>query len=286
MSKKSHHYIPQCYLKGFCNTDERVWTYKKEDPQNPFLNKIDSTAVETYFYRLEAKGSSDGIEDFFGEQIEGPCSKILEKLRNKEFPIKQDRDKLSVFFSTLFVRTPLYIEHLTVSHNKELALFANLLASNKEKFHDEYKEMDPDAVENDIEEERQLILNGEVTYHKDIILSLMLRVGAIYSQHLSQRKWVLFETDNDNPFITSDNPLYLFHPNLQPLGFYQPGLGMKDTRIAIPISKDLMLLMLDDENVADEYVFSSTDLYNQRFYNWSLQAKMLEEIHIRQILLH
>lgn len=315
MVKKRHHYLPQCYLNGFANDDEKIWTYKKEDPQNPFINAIDSTAVERYFYSFEIEGKEDELEDFLGEQVESTCCDALEKLRKKEFPTGDERSNLAAFFSILYVRTPLHVAHLTAQQNNELNIYAKLNASDKQSFHDSYKMVNPELDGKTIEEDRQSILRGDVAFElkREIILTQMLKAGAIYSFPLAQMKWTLLETDEENPFVTSDNPLSVFHPQYQPFHFYQPGLGMRDTKVVIPVSKDLMLMLFNDERVSDgkilsvkdtrlnvqeinrikdlreqmintfylnchKYVFSSTDKYKERFANFLAQAQAIEEI--------
>ncbi|MFO1257249.1 MAG: DUF4238 domain-containing protein [Gammaproteobacteria bacterium] len=315
MTKKRHHYLPQCYLKGFTNPEDKIWTYKKADPQSPFLNAIDSTAVERYFYRFEIEGKEDELEDFLSEQVESRCCDSLEKLRNKQFPTGDERKNLAAFFSILYVRTPRHVEYLTAQQNKELNIYAKLNASNKQSFHDSYRLVHPDLDEETIEEDRQSILTGDVAFEmkREIILNQMLQAGAIYSFPLAEMKWILLETDEENPFVTSDNPLSVFHPQYQPFNFYKPSLGMRDTKVAIPVSKDLILMLFNDERVSDgkilsvkdarleaqvvtwikdlreqmintfylnchKFVFSSTDKYKARFVNFLAQAQVIEEI--------
>lgn len=258
--KVRHHYLPQCYLRGFCDQNEQIWTYKKNDPGNPFSNAISNTAVIKYLYSLSAEGNEDDLEDYFASDIEGPAAEALKKLIRREFPVHIEREKLAIFFSTLFTRTPVHIEHLNGQQSQQLNIFARLLASNEENFIAGYKESHPHLEGSVIEDDRQSILRGDFSFelNRDILLMLMLKAGAIYSNHLCNMRWVLLETNSDYPFVTSDNPLYIFHPNIQPGRLFQPGLGMRNTRVSIPISKELCLLLFNDERVADASFLSIT----------------------------
>lgn len=251
--KVRHHYLPRCYLRGFCDQNEQIWTYQKIDPENPFSNAISNTAVINYLYSLSTEGKEDDLEDYFASDIEGPAAEALKKLRRKEFPVPIERQKLAIFFSTLFTRTPAHVEHLNGQQSQQLNIFSRLFASNEKNFLASYKQAHPNLEDSTIEGDRQSILRGDFSFelNKDILLMLMLKAGAIYSQHLRKMRWVLLETNSDYPFVTSDNPLYIFHPNIQSGRLFQPGLGMRETRLSIPISKELCLLLFNDERVAD-----------------------------------
>ncbi len=248
--KVRHHYLPRFYLRGFCNQNEKIWTYKKDDPGNPYSNAISNTAVIRHLYSLSLEGGEDGLEDYFAEEIEGPAVEALKKLRSKQFPTAIERENLSIFFSTLFTRTPVHIAHLSRQQSQQLNIYARLLASNKEEFHSSYEKLRPGLDTSALEIDRQAILRGNFP-NKDLLLQSMLQAGIIYSRHLCSMRWVLLEANSNYPFITSDNPLYITHPNIQPGSFFQAGLGMQDTRVSIPISKELSLLLFNNDKVED-----------------------------------
>lgn len=253
-NKVRQHYLPRCYLRGFCDQNEQIWTYKKLDPDKPFSNAISNTAVIKCLYSLSIQGKEDELENYFATDIEGPAAEALKKLRLKKFPTTIEREKLSLFFSTLFTRTPMHINHLNVQQNRQLNVYARLLASNKDDFLSHYNELKPEIPRAAAEEDRLAILQDDFTFElKDSVLMLMLQCGTEYSHFLSNMKWVLLETNEDYPFVTSDNPLNIFHPTISGR-FYQPGLAMPDTRVSIPISKYLTLLLFNDVRVSDKKI--------------------------------
>ncbi|NII83488.1 MULTISPECIES: DUF4238 domain-containing protein [unclassified Pedobacter] len=62
MSKiKNQHYVPQFYLKSFCDKAEQVWAFDKTN-QHIFTSSPRNLASEGYFYDQKQ------IDEKFGEQ--------------------------------------------------------------------------------------------------------------------------------------------------------------------------------------------------------------------------
>lgn len=260
--KQRHHYITKYYLEGFCDHAGKIWTYKKIDPTKPFCNQPSDTAVISRFYHL--KNNLNGIneiEDYFSDDIEAPASNAFKQLREKKFPSNSDREKLSLFFGTLMVRTPCYINHLNTEQSKQLNIVIKIVANDKENFYKTYKKIDPSINDNSIEIVRKSILDNKMPFesHRDILLKMMIHLGKTISLLLYNMKWALIETDDNIPFITSDNLINIFHPDIQPNKYYQPGLGMENTQVIIPISRKLALLLVNNSSLDDGTIFSVTN---------------------------
>ncbi len=103
----------------------------------------------------------------------------------------------------------------------------------------------------------------------------MVLLGKSIASNLCSMRWALIETDEKYPFITSDNFTNIFNPQFPPNGFYQTGLGIPDTRFNIPLSKNLTLLMINDEKFHDGYFYS---VYN------SIYQKSGEKINLKELI--
>ncbi|MCE3046044.1 DUF4238 domain-containing protein [Legionella sp. 16cNR16C] len=66
------------------------------------------------------KNAKDEIENYFEKTVETPASPAFKRLLNKEFPNETDKQKLSLFFGMLMVRTPVYIDSLSMQHSQGL----------------------------------------------------------------------------------------------------------------------------------------------------------------------
>jgi hypothetical protein len=155
----------------------------------------------------------------------------------------------------LMVRTPFYIDHLSMQYSKELNARAKASASNKEHFHSIYSQIHPELDEAAIEGGRNSILNGEISFelNNDYTLVTMVILGSEIASLLQKMKWVLIETNSEIPFITSDNFMHVSNLILK-TGFYL-GLGMPDVCVHMPISKNLSLLMVNRDNFNENVVY-------------------------------
>jgi hypothetical protein len=259
--KRRNHYIPKFYLKGFCDDKGRIWIYEKENPGNPIASSPNSTAVIKKLYHIEnhTKGL-DELENYFADSIEGPASRTFKGLLAKKIPHNGDREQLALFFGTLMTRTPSYISHLQQQQNNDLLKTIVATAEDKNNFNEAYREVHKDLSDEEIERDRKFILDKEysLTLHRDIILNMMLYLGAQCAIHLMKMKWALIETDEKNPFILSDNFMHLYHPSVEQ-GYFGFGLGMKGICVHIPISNLLSLMLVNDSNFADGLIFNVND---------------------------
>ncbi len=263
--KKRHHYLSKFYLDGFCDQNNRVWTYRKIDPTNPYPNKPTDTSLISKLYHLS--NNQDGIndiEDYFSDEIEAPASNAFKILLENKFPNDSEREKLSLFFGTLMVRTPSYINHMNIEQSKQIDIIAKFNAQNKKHFYDSYKINYPDTDDQIIENNRQFIINNDYSFNlnRDIVLKLMINFGTKLADLLCNMQWALIKTTSDLPFITSDNFINIYHPNYQPSNFYQPGLGISNIRVFIPISHESALLLINNTSFKDGSIF---DVINPPF---------------------
>ncbi|MCW5589696.1 MAG: DUF4238 domain-containing protein, partial [Legionellales bacterium] len=206
------------------------------------------------------------VENLLAEGVESKAASAFKKLRNKNFPGSDEREKLSLFLGTLMVRTPGYLNHLQSQYDEELNLLLDLCARHKDGFYNGYKNAGIRCCEEKIEKDRQAILNNELDdvalLHRNALLRIMLNIGSIIAQHLSNMHWALVETNDQYPFITSDMIINLFHPDISLNGFYQPGLGANKSTLFVPISSQLTLMMVNLPDFVDGKIFTvNKDIY-------------------------
>jgi hypothetical protein len=259
--KNKHHYLPRMYLSAFCDNDNMIWMYKKDDPGNPVSSKPDNMACENGLYHLDSTATGediDFVENLFANVYEGPTVKALKSLREKQFPTVEEKEQLSLFFGMLMVRSPAYLKHFNSMFSEELSLLLHSSATSKDNFYDSYKKANPELSDDEIERDRQEILSGnfEPTIKKNVLLHCMLRLGKNYAVFFESMHWALIETDVDYPFITSDMILNIYNPNISPSSYYGPGLGHYGSTVFLPISNHLSLMMVNSSDFIDGQIFS------------------------------
>ncbi len=240
--KVKHHYVPRLYLEGFCDENEMLWTYKKAAPKTPYSQKPENVAFENYFYSLEGDGvEPDAFEDALADIVEGPAAAPLRSLRARMLPTFDDRQRLSVYFGFMLVRTPSYKRHSDRQINRELNTRFKLAYGDISK---SQNEPDEETSGENVEQLKEGLFNGKynVELAKNYSLSFLQKLGFAMSESLASMNWTIITISEDNVyFLTSDKPIII--ENLNKQGFYSSGLATLGVKIYIPVSKNTCLLM-------------------------------------------
>lgn len=226
------HWVPKVYLRGFCTQPtEReqihVWDTKAG---LSFLSSIDKIAVKNHFYTL-APGSearSYAVEEAFS-RIESEVGPVLADLRKSQ-ELPEDPEALSIlakFVATLHMRTRkgLQIIH---RHREEVRsrTATGQLAS--------VGSFTPELLEFDDEEMRELFAKSAIV------------VGTRIATHFAAMHWrVLCPTEGY--FITSENPVYSYHPSEQ-----RWGVGTTGAYTLFPVSPSLLLHLSNEVVIPGE----------------------------------
>lgn len=73
---RKHHYVPQCLLKHFVNSNGQVYVLDKKTLQI-FQSNIQDVFAERDFYTI---GTNNRMESFFSQEVETKCALIIDKL--------------------------------------------------------------------------------------------------------------------------------------------------------------------------------------------------------------
>ncbi len=112
---KRHHYVPRFYLERFVREHEGsrrgFWVYDK-DGGEPRLQQPPTTAVEQFFYRIEAEGGErDDSPEAALSRIEGEFAPMLRRwLAPGGGPRPEDVPVAAVFLALMDTRTSRSIE--------------------------------------------------------------------------------------------------------------------------------------------------------------------------------
>lgn len=149
---KNQHYIPQMYLKRFCEFDNQLYAYDKQTGRG-FYNSPRAYAHKKYFYdidpdvllpmlkkcypfadsvSIENLSQTQAVENMLG-RLEGAAALVLDKIDGDPSVLLDDdvQIKLTCFLYTLSVRTVAqrrkieYIHRKTADRLKELNISAN-----------------------------------------------------------------------------------------------------------------------------------------------------------------
>ncbi len=222
---KKQHYVPQCYLREFLDPhtparyEPYVWAFSK-DGKHKEKRAPKNIFYETDLYTLTIQGEKH-------YEIE----RSLSALESEYASVVRDRIK----------------QHLPLSEQEHITLCAFVVAmmqrtlrskDNIESFHDQLIEkveameqlhgLKPDKSQELRESKRDAHKLGVIQLLPDLT-DLLFRMSLAF----------LCVDGCSSRFITSDDPVTLFNPDLQWQRFYGPGLGQKNIQVTIPISPNI-----------------------------------------------
>lgn len=251
---KHHHYIPQCYLRGFTRNKSK----------NSKITVIDLTQKKLFetiprnvggvrdFNRIEIDGQPpDALEAAFSK-FEGDLAHCLKSFESNLLFEGKARNYILNLIALLAIRSPFMRENwrqLIASVSEHIM---DIELSSKERWESLIRRMRKDGEK----------INEEITYEQvkefhdrkqyDIKVStgrhIEMEVKGIDTilPLLSARKWLVIKAnDRTGPFITSDNPVALFWKNRadNPSSMHDsPGYGLRSTEVLFPLSQNLLLL--------------------------------------------
>lgn len=253
MTARHHHYLSQCYLKGF----------SKGGSKKSKLGVID-LSKGSYFETIPR--NVGGIRDFNTVELEGVAPDVLEgELAKFEgeaaTAINQLKDSLDFdgeikntilnLIALLSVRSPQMRAHFAKFQTEIMERIMDLSLATEERWESQMEQMRQDGHE----------LGGNLTYQdikafhdskqykieikREFHIAIEMKMVESIVPILFGRDWALLKTTDDSgPFITNDNPVDLawIDPDSVPPFFREsPGFGLMGTRVYFPISKELAL---------------------------------------------
>ena len=275
--KKKHHYLPQFYVGSFSNEKKEVYVFDKETGKTSKQGKKGTFHLK-HFYSVDfskhkarspesikklqkilgienvdtshVKEYPDMIEDLLGES-ESIAAKVINKLSLNEKISDLDKNELSTFIALMYARTPTFRE-FSIKIEKELyeASMAKIFSS-KEKMVSIYDRMKKDGYTKEFDADELLKFYKEKRYRieipQELIIQNMLMVVPMIDKIIYEKTWLILEAPpNSSGFVTSDNPVFLFHSQKNELS--KTGFETPDVEIVFPLSKKCLLLMKSTPN--------------------------------------
>jgi len=230
-NKKSHHYVPQAYLRSFCDADGRVHVYRKDDPAKELRLAPQNAAIRKYYYSQPTPSGEfnhDALEDVFSV-VESDWPGIIDGFRSGR-NMNAHLKAIASFMVLQRVRVPAFRDAV------ERQLAAGVKA-----------EMQIVISSGDFPElrvcKRELLdcVDIAIDPHQSIHAMILLMKGI--GRLIDSIGLVVVRNDTKVPFISSDNPVSWYDPSL-PEEEIRPYGIMLDGHIELlfPIAPDLLIL--------------------------------------------
>ena len=251
---RNHHWVPQCYLKGFAKSRSKNAKLFVIDAieRKTFQTIPRNVASERDFNKIEVAGVDPNHIESGYAHFEGQVDKALERLcANRQLCNAEDRNLILNLIALLAVRNPLMREHSRQFQERVLKQMMHLTVAKKERYeaslHRAKRDGDvsPEAELSyeamcDFVERDHYTIEVSTTRHVEQELKLVDTVLPL----LGARKWQLLRAPpSAGGFVTSDHPVVLLWSEPKDRGpFHSPGFGLRGTEVIFPVSSELAMV--------------------------------------------
>lgn len=254
MTARHHHYLSQCYLKGFTKGGSKKSKVTVIDFEK---KKIFQTIPRNVggirdFNRVDIEGVDPNAVERAYAEFEGNAATALSNVQ-ESLELEGDNKKIILsLIALLAIRSPEQRENTRQFTAQLAGKIMDLSLATKERWESQLAQMKADGNEagdvlsyEDMKEfHKSKKYKVELAKERHIEMEL-LGVKAIMPS-LYGRNWLLIQATNESgPFITTDHPVNLTWNEPEKIPpFYRdsPGFGLKGTQVYFPLSRNLSLL--------------------------------------------
>lgn len=254
MTARHHHYLSQCYLKGFTKGGAKKSKLTVIDlEENRYFETIPRNVGGIRdFNRISDEGVDQNILEKSLSDFEGAAASALRKLEEGAIFEGEIKDLILNLLAMVAIRSPQRREHFRQFQAQIAERVIDLALATKERWESQIRQLKKSGADLDYNvtyEDMKMFYENkeysiEVARERHIHLE-SVGIKAILPC-LFQRNWLLVKsTSVSGSFITTDNPANLTwnKPDKIPqLYRSSPGYGMKDTQVYFPVSKNIALI--------------------------------------------
>lgn len=249
---RHHHYLSQCYLKGFTQGGAKKSKLLVLDLKNN--KKFESTPRNIGgmrdFNRVEIDGVDPEIIEKTQSNFESKAAAALKKLEETSDFSGDTKGVILELIGMLAIKSPEMREHLAKPHAQIANQIMAMTFESKERWESQVAQVKRDTGKDisggaKFEEMKSLFEKGafEVSVSKEHQIHVELVGMQRITELLHQRNWIVLEAgDEAGEFVTTDNPVSLTFHNSASFPFVSPGFGLPDTMVYFPVSKNLALI--------------------------------------------
>jgi hypothetical protein len=252
-----HHYIPQCYLKGFSVGGSKksklvVFDYEK---RKRFETVPRNICAQRDYNRINVEGQDPGAIEKKYAEIESEIARSLKNLNEGASFEGDDKFNILYLMAMIVTRSPSQRENLRQFEERVIKQMMLLNVQTKERWESSNSQA---GLEDTIgyEAAKKFAEDGAYTISatNEHHIQLEMKGTDVVFDNLTPRGWRLFRANHETgPFITSDLPVRLVWKNIEnepELLRRPPGFGLMGTAVVFPVSRSIAILgtFEDDED--------------------------------------
>lgn len=250
------HFIPQFYLRGFCDPifrpEQEPWIWVADFQEGSVERRAPRNVgkkANYYAFPEFDRAADETIEELFSK-IESTAAPILRKMLRGELELTdQERADLLFFVAFFVTRVPFFRNLLEEAAGKLGKMVLQLSASGPEHFErtlQKATEGQEALTPQRMEEIRQWVLDGKnYTVRGLPVLSLGLGFQLAYETIypiFDDMTWALLRPAGQGYFVSSDSPVSWIDPTPRPAFLRGHGLAMRSVEVTFPLFPRLCLL--------------------------------------------
>lgn len=252
-AKPKDHYIPQFYLDAFAiegsgQKNPHIFQYMDEKIASVRIKDVAGEKDYYTFIEKETGASNRDIDSFFTTIEEAAAPGIKKIITEKSFNITpEERKHVSIFLAVLAVRTPGFIKTLQSFYSEATKELHSIEATNPQTFLRKLKEAGVKVEEEELKKIQKFVVDKkyDINFSEDsrgYFLGQGIKQAEIFSRWYYEKHWHIILSENEEIFVTSDNPISVYRPTYIP-PVYNAGYG--NGTIMLPLSPHVILLMRD-----------------------------------------
>jgi hypothetical protein len=271
---RHHHYLPQCYLKGFTRDGQRTsqlwaWDFKLK---RKFLTVPRNVGGQRDFNRIDVPNVPPNAVEAAMSKIETEFDAALTAVETNRDWDDEIKNWIFNLMALMVVRNPQQRETRRDFQARVSERLLDLMLESKER----WEGATPPGSEGESVGRKVTYEEAKDFHEKRLYTIEVPTVRHIYDEAelvdtvlplLARRKWtVLVATPESGNFITTDNPVTLDWNDptkVPPMYRSSPGFGMKDTTVHFALSKKVAIFgTFDGQNRALFAAPEITSLFN------------------------
>lgn len=253
MTARKHHYVPQCYLKGFARHRDKPKLFVVDRSRTePFSTAPANVAAERDFHTVNIDGlPPDAFESSFSS-FESEASQALGRIiAARSISNETDRAYLLNLACLIAIKNPRNRGIFGDVQKEIIKKMMALAMATPERWASQMRQARADgAVADDLEdnyEQMREFLASEryrIEFPPATFLGIELNAFDGVLPYFFERKWILLRAPaKSTGFVTSDYPVCLMWSDPSDRnGLYPPGYGMERTQVIVPISNELAMI--------------------------------------------
>lgn len=254
MTARHHHYLSQCYLKGFTNGGSKKSKLTVIDlPQKKHFETIPRNVGGLRdFNRIEIPGVDQNALEHDLAKFEGSAVTALRKIEKGAKLEGEVRNLILNLIALFAIRSPERREHWRQVQAQLVERIMDLTLDKKERWESQMRKMKEagEEVNESVTYEDVKRFHESKAYTIEVAREHHIRMEFVGIEAilplLDGRKWLIVRSSEETgPFITSDHPVNLTWKEPEKIPPYyrnSPGFGLKSTQVYFPLSRHAALI--------------------------------------------